>query len=191
MPRRIVILQGHPDGAKRHFGHALADAYAEAAEAAGHEVRRVEIARLDFPVLRSQAEWEGVLPPGLREAQAAIAWAGHLVLIFPLWLVTMPALVKAFLEQVLRPGFTSELSGARRTRTLAGKSARIVVTMGMPALLYQWFFFAHGVRGLTRSVLKFCGLRPVRETFIGLVESGEKRRRRALDKLRALGRAGL
>src|SRR4051812_16006817 len=99
MPRRILILQGHPDSGERHFGHSLADAYVEAAEARGHEVRRVEIARLDFPVLRSRSDWEGTLPPGLLDAQKAIGWAEHIVLIFPLWLGTMPALLKAFLEQ--------------------------------------------------------------------------------------------
>jgi putative NADPH-quinone reductase len=191
MKRRIVILQGHPDPTGRHFGHALADAYAEAAAAEGHDVRRVEIARLDFPLLRTRAEWDGKLPPGLREAQTVIGWATHLVLFFPLWLGTMPALVKAFLEQILRPGFATGISGERPAKKLKGKSARIVVTMGMPALFYRCFFFSHGVRGLARSILKFCGIRPVKETFIGLVERGDDRRRRALDKMRALGASGL
>ena len=62
--RRILIIQGHPDPAGRHFGHALADAYAEGAMAAGHEVRRIEVALLDFPLLRSQADWlKGAVPP--------------------------------------------------------------------------------------------------------------------------------
>src|SRR3954466_2978042 len=108
MQRRIVILQGHPDPDERHFGHALADAYANAALAEGHAVRRVEIAQLDFPLLRTRAAWEGTLPAGLQDAQTAIGWAEHIVLLFPLWLGTMPALVKAFLEQVLRPGFAIE-----------------------------------------------------------------------------------
>lgn len=142
-------------------------------------------------MLRTVAEWEGPVPAGLRDAQAAIVWAEHIVLIFPLWLGTMPALVKAFLEQVLRPGFTTETSGGRSIRKLKGKSARVIVTMGMPAFIYRWFYFAAGVRCLERSVLKFCGIRPVRETFIGLVEGNERRRRRALDKLRALGGVGI
>lgn len=187
MPRRIVIIQGHPDRAARHFGHALADAYASAATAAGHEIRRIEIARLDFPVLRSKAEWEAALPRGLTEAQASIGWADHLVLVFPLWLGTMPALVKAFLEQVLRPGFAIEATGGGGAKKLRGKSARLV---GMPALFYRCFFLSHGVKGLERNILRFCGIRPVRETYIGLVEGGDKRRRRALEKLQALGGAG-
>lgn len=190
MKRRILILQGHPDPAGGHFGHALSDAYAAAAGAAGHEIRRVEIARLKFPVLRTRAEWEGKPPLELARTQAAIAWADHIVLFFPLWLGTMPALVKAFLEQVLRPGFALETKGCRWVRKLRGKSARIVVTMGMPALVYRGFFLSHGVRGMERNILKFCGISPVKDTFIGLVEGGAGHRRRALEKMGVLGARG-
>lgn len=65
MAERIVLIQGHPDASARHFGHALADAYAEGARAAGHEVRSVDVATLDFPLLRSAQDWEhGALPAG-------------------------------------------------------------------------------------------------------------------------------
>jgi putative NADPH-quinone reductase len=45
---QIAIIQGHPDSAGHHLLHALADAYAEGAIAAGHEVRRIEVAKLEF-----------------------------------------------------------------------------------------------------------------------------------------------
>lgn len=191
--RRIVVIQGHPDGQARHFCHALADAYAEAAAANGHEVRRVEIARLDFPYLRSAADWEGSVPLELNEAQENILWANHLVFVFPLWLGTMPALLKGFLEQILRPGFGFARSTGKDTswrRGLIGKSARLIVTMGMPAFLYRWYFLAHGVKGMERNILRFCGIAPVRETFIGMVEESQKRRVRALERTRALGHEG-
>lgn len=193
MPRRILIIQGHPDPHGGHFGHALADAYAHGARAAGHAVRRVEVAQVDVPLLRNQAEWTATPPNGaLGEAQDAIRWADHLVILFPLWLGTMPALLKAFLEQVLRPGFALIYEGHRfPQKGLAGKSARVVVTMGMPAFWYRWFFRAHGVRGLERSILGFCGVKPVHETLIGLVEAKDGRaREKWLAKLAAFGRAG-
>jgi putative NADPH-quinone reductase len=58
MTKRILLIQGHPDAGARHLCHALADAYAEGARAAGHEVRTVDVAMLEFPVLRSAEEWE-------------------------------------------------------------------------------------------------------------------------------------
>lgn len=194
MTRRITLIQGHPDPRPERFGHALADAYATGAAQAGHQVRRIEVARLDFPLLRTQDDWKsGSLPASLQEAQEAIAWAEHLVIFFPLWLGTMPALLKAFLEQVLRPGFAiSEAQpGKPYTKGLSGRSARIVVTMGMPAFWYRWFFFAHGLKGLERNILGFCGIRPIAETLIGMVEADQAHNREKwLPKLRELGARG-
>ena len=193
MLRRIVIIQGHPDPQGGHFGHALADAYARGAAATGHTVQRIGVAQLDFPLLPNLAEWhDGPLPAGLRDARDAIAGADHLVLIFPLWLGTMPALLKAFLEQVLRPGFALIYEGYRfPQKGLAGKSARVVVTIGMPVFWYRWFFRPTGGRGLERSILGFCGIEPVRETLIGMAEVTDgTARKKWLVKVEQLGRKG-
>ena len=89
---------------------------------------------------------------GLVGAQQAIAWAEHLVFFFPLWLGGMPALLKGFLERVARPGFAlGEPGGLAHLpqKLLAGRSARLVVTMGMPALAYRWIYRAHSLKALS------------------------------------------
>lgn len=193
--RRILLIQGHPDAGQRHYGHALADAYAQGATEAGHEVRTVDVAALDFPLLRSQAEWKtGPTPPALQPVQQDILWAQHLVVFFPLWLGDMPASLKGFLEQVARPGFAFHPSegpvGFRKA--LGGRSARVVVTMGMPAVVYRWFYRAHSVRSLERNILGFIGIAPVHETLIGMIESPDPHARdRWLGRLHQLGRKGL
>ena len=191
MSKRILIIQGHPDAGERHLNHALADAYAQGGADGGHVVRRVDVGALDFPVLRSKADWDtGSVPAGLVPAQQAIGWAEHLVLFFPLWLGGMPALLKAFLEQVARPGFAiaPPEAGSMGKKLLGGRSARIVATMGMPALVYRWYFRAHSVKALERNILGFVGIAPIHETLIGSVEGlDEDERRRWLEKLRKLG----
>ena len=97
-----------------------------------------------------------------------------MVLFFPLWLGDMPALVKGFLEQVARPGFAfkyKEGGSPFNAKGLTGRSARVVVTMGMPAIVYRWYFRAHSVKSLERNVLGFVGIAPVDETLIGGVGS--------------------
>lgn len=192
-PRRILLIQGHPDPAGQRYGHALADAYAQGAAAAGHELRRCEVAQLDFPLLRSQAEWkQGRLPSSLQQAQDDIHWAQHLVLFFPLWLGDMPALLKGFLEQAARPGFAFEYGeGMAWKKKLGGRSARVVVTMGMPAAVYRWYFRAHSVKALERNILGFVGIAPVHETLIGSVEGDAAARTRWLAKLKKLGVDGV
>jgi putative NADPH-quinone reductase len=192
MARRITIIQGHPDPAGDRFCHALADAYAAAAEAGSLEVKRIEVARLEFPLLRTQADFEKGSPPAqVAAAQEAIRWAEHLVIIYPLWLGMMPALLKGFFEQVFRPGFAHRMGCGGWQALLKGRSARIVVTLGMPALIYRWYFGAHGLRSLERSILAFVGIRPIRETLIGMIGFASDRKRKAwLEKLGALGARG-
>ena len=57
--------------------------------------------------------------------------------------------------------------------------------MGMPGLVYRWFFFKHSVTSLKRNVLELVGIRPVRETIIGMVETTDHRK--WLTKVQALG----
>ena len=191
--KRIAIIQGHPDADKTHLCHGLADAYGAAAEDAGFEVRWIRIAELNFPLIQSRRDFEhGERPACIREAQEVIQWSEHMLLVYPLWLGTMPALMKAFLEQVFRYDFAFEpKSNGRYENKLTGRSARVVVTMGMPALAYRWYFRAHSLKSLERNILKFAGISPVRETLFGMVENvDEKRRARWLDKMRALGARG-
>ncbi len=187
-----MIIQGHPDPGDGHLGHALAEAYAQAAREAGHEATTIEVAGRAFPWLRTKEEYEkGPLPEMLHPAQQAIRAADLLCTVYPLWLGTLPAVLKAFLEQVFRPGFAFIPSERAWRRPLKGKSAHIVVTMmGMPVLLYRWYLDAHGVKSLERSVLGFCGIGPVRESLFSLVDAPTpKRRTRWLARMRRFGAA--
>jgi putative NADPH-quinone reductase len=195
MPRHVLIIQGHPDHAGGHLCHALGSAYADGAVEAGHEVRTIDAAQLELPYIRNQHQWlQPATSAAMLEAQADVAWADHLVVIYPLWLGDMPAVLKSFLEHLSRGGFVIEFDekGAWK-KNLAGKSARVVVTMGMPAFAYRWYFFSHSLKSLERNVLKLAGVRPVRETLLGMVEGEQRARVRArwLARMRALGaRAG-
>jgi putative NADPH-quinone reductase len=194
MPKHILIIQGHPDAGTRHFGHALADEYAKGAQDGGHEVRRIDVAQYDVPLLRTKEDFEKGTPSGhVKAAQEAVTWADHLVILYPLWLGSMPALLKAFFEQLFRPGFAFEYrEGARfPKKRLTGKSARIVVTMGMPAFVYRWVLFAHSLKSLKRDILGFTGIKPTRTSLIGNIEGlTDKQRMSWLDELRGLGMLG-
>jgi putative NADPH-quinone reductase len=191
--KRIALIQGHPDPAAGHFGHALASAYESSATEAGHQVKVITVARLEFPLLRNARQWESEpVPEAIGEAQRTIAWAEHLVIVFPLWMGDMPALLKAFFEQTLRPGFAigKTAPGRLGKRLLKGRSARIVVTMGMPAFFYSVYYRAHSLKSLKRNILEFCGIAPVRTTVIGTVEGRNEAREDWLMRLSALGVQG-
>ena len=171
---KIVVVQGHPDPSGDRFCHALAEAYVEGAEGAGHEVELVQVSGLSFPLLATQDDWQqgaSGTPSELKSAQAACVDANHFVLIYPLWLGTMPALLKGFLEQTFRPGIALSYGEGFPSPLFKGKSARVIITMGMPALVYRWYFFAHSLKSLERNILRFVGISPVRSSIFGSVEA--------------------
>lgn len=193
MPRKIAIFDAHPDPDPARFVHALADAYASGAREAGHEVRMIPLGKLEVPILRTREEWgKGKpVPQVALDGQAAIQWADHLVFLYPLWHGDMPALLKAYLEQVMRPGFAFDYGeGKFPKKLLGGRSARVVVTMGMPALFYRAYYGAHSLRSFKRNILAGTGIEPVSTSLIGNVEGGKGHRYRWLERMRGHGADG-
>lgn len=171
--KKILIIQGHPDPDRSRFGYRLAKAYKDSATQVGAEVKEINVADLDFPLLRSKDDFVTGTPPNvISEQQQLVQWAEHLVIFYPLWLGGMPALFKGFLEQLFRPDFAFEATESKFPKPkLKGKTARVVITMGMPAFIYKWFFLAHSLRSLQRNILHFSGIHPVRTSLVGLVET--------------------
>jgi len=192
MGKKILVIDAHPDRAPGRLVHALADKYANAAEMGGHLVQMVKLCELEFPWLRSAAEFAARPQGAIGTQQEHFRWADHVVIIYPLWLGSMPALLKAYLEQVMRPGFAFVYGKGKGLpkKLLVGKSARIVVTMGMPSLFYQLYYRSHSVRTLARNILGFVGFKPVRVSLIGNVEGSAKARDRCINELLAHARLG-
>lgn len=180
--RQILVIDGHPDPRRGHFVHALADQYVAGAVSAGHLVRRLDIAPMSLAPLRTRYEWEETEPPAeIAAAQEAMVWADHMVIFYPLWLGDMPSLLKAFFEQALCPGFAFSYPKNRLPhKALKGRSAHVVVTMGMPSIAYRLYYRAHSLKSLKRNILKFVGISPVRTTVIGGVEGASAARDRWL-----------
>jgi NAD(P)H dehydrogenase (quinone) len=140
------------------------------------------------PLLHEGFERVQQLESDLQSAHDAILAANHLVFIFPLWLGTLPAILKGFLERVLLPDLVEPAKQGCFVKTLKGKSARVIVSMGMPGFIYRWWFGAHAVKMLKRNILRFVGAHPIRTTIYGSIEAvGDQPRRRWLKDIEALG----
>src|ERR1700688_2223938 len=190
--KRIVIVDGHPDPAAQRFNHEIASAYRQEAIGAGHEVRSVALADLSFPLVHTKAEFDGIgTCPAVSSLQADILWCDHIVIVYPLWLGSMPALLKGLFEQIFRPSFAFAQTTYRDRPKgiLCGKSARVIVTMGMPAPVYRWYFGAHSLKSLQHNILAFCGIGPIRSCVIGSVGiASPAHHRRWITRIGELGR---
>lgn len=186
----ISIINGHPDPSPGRFCAALCAAYCEGAREAGHTVAEVAVGALDLPYLTGQDEFETPPPPAIEAAQETVRGAQHIVLIYPLWLGTMPAKLKAFLEHLGRAHFLIGPTDGPGwpAKKMRGKSVHLVVTMGMPGLAYRAFFGAHSLKAMERGIFAIAGFRPIRHTIFGAV-GDPKRRERMLARVRRDGLA--
>jgi len=190
MRKNIAILYGHPDSSRDHLGLALAKAYQDASQFSGHATRLIKLSDLDFSSVLSKDDFQsGEVPKDILMSQSTIAWADHLMIIFPLWMGDMPGRFKMFIEQVFRPGFAMDYSRKGFPgKLLKGKTADIVVTMGMPKVAYEGFYFSHGIRNLKRNILYFSGIKPLRVTYFGGVDHAKpETKEKWFDKMRMLG----
>jgi putative NADPH-quinone reductase len=192
MAQRILVIDGHPDPDRARLCHALADAYVKGARDTGKETRLITLADAAFPLLRTAREFAAAPEaPAILMARDDMLWAEHIVIVFPLWLGGAPALLRAFLEQVARGDFVASTSGRGIHQKLKGRSARLIVTMGMPAFIYRLAFHAHGVKNIMQGVLGFGGIKPIALTLFGAVEAvGAQVQKARLAKVERIGREG-
>ncbi|MGM5481591.1 MAG: NAD(P)H-dependent oxidoreductase [Nanobdellota archaeon] len=193
MTKRILIINGHP--IKNSFNDALAASYLKGAKKAGHTVEEVKLSSLKSfdPVLRDVTHKKDSSKKIVSELQEKVKQADHLVIIYPTWWSTMPALLKGFFDKVFAAGFAFQFTkkSPLPKKLLKGRSARIITTMDAPPIFYRLMLRNAGVYVLKKGILKFCGYKPVRTKWIGAVKfSDEKKRTKWLEEVKSLGKKG-
>lgn len=189
--KKILIILGHPARERESFCEALANAYAEEARGAGHDVDMLKISNLAFdPILHEGYRGEQDQEPDIVVAQNRMLTADHWVVIYPLWLFMIPSLLKGFLERTLTKGLAYNQNADAFVKHLQGKSVRIIQTMGMPGWAYKWMFHRHGAMALV-SLFRFIGMKSVNITCLGLAEShNAQRKSRYFSTVKKLGKRG-
>lgn len=159
---RCLLILAHPR--RDSLCGALFDAYAAGARQAGADCRALILSemRFDLTVHTVSPELQP-LELDLVRAQHDIAWAEHLVFIYPTWWGTFPALLKGFLDRVMTPGFAFQhVTHDKWDKLLAGRTADLITTIDTPPLIYRLVYRAPGRQALARATLGYCGLRTVR-----------------------------
>jgi len=170
--KNILIINGHPN--KNSVNFALAEAYYNGAKSAGANVNLIHIAGLQFdPNLQYGYQQRMELEPDLLLALEKIKAADHLVWVHPVWWGGMPAIMKGFIDRLFLPGITFRYraDSVWWDKLLTGKTARIITTLDQPSWYYHLMFGRPSVNQLKKSVLQFCGVKPVKVSYFGIVKN--------------------
>ncbi|WET51086.1 NAD(P)H-dependent oxidoreductase [Chryseobacterium indologenes] len=188
--KKITIINGHPN--KESFNFGVAEAYKNGAIEAGAEIKEIIIADLNFnPNLQFGYQKRMELEPDLLKAWESIQWADHLVWVHPVWWGGLPALMKGFIDRLFLPGLAYKYreNSLWWNKLLTGKTAHIITTIDQPGWYYRLMYGRPSVNQLKISTLEFCGIKPVKVTYLGIIRnSNEQQRAKWLDKVVKLAR---
>jgi putative NADPH-quinone reductase len=188
--KKIAIINGHPNQDSFNFG--IAEAYKTGALETGAEVKEIVIRELKFnPNLQFGYQKRMELEPDLMKAWEIIQWADHLVWVHPVWWGGFPALMKGFIDRLFLPGLAYKYreNSVWWDKLLKGKTAHIITTLDQPGWYYRLFFGRPSVNQLKKSILEYCGVKPVKLTYIGIIRnSKDEQRVQWLRKVKELGK---
>ncbi len=187
--KKIALINGHPN--HESFNFVLAEAYKKGAENSGAEIKEIIIRDLDFnPNLQFGYQKRMDLEPDLLKAWEIIQWADHLVWVHPVWWGGLPAITKGFIDRLFLPGlaFKYRENSVWWDKFLKGKTAHIITTIDQPGWYYRIFYGRPSINQLKKSTLEFCGVKPVKVTYIGIIKnSKEEQRQKWIEKVYSLG----
>lgn len=146
---KTLIVFYHPY--KGSFCNAILTAALEGATESGHHCRVLDLDKDNFdPVMRAKdlQVFKNVgkygssaleqLDPLVLEYKKKLEWAEHLAFIFPVWWMTMPAMIKGFIDKVIFPGIAYDMKdGSMISRLDSLKKVTIISTMNTPADVYK------------------------------------------------------
>ncbi|MDQ5950335.1 MAG: hypothetical protein QG585_277 [Patescibacteria group bacterium] len=154
---KTLIVTAHPSSTG--FTHAIAGVIKTEREKSGVEVEILDLYKTDLKqdFLRFENIRELPSDPVKDAIQAKITEADELVFVHPVWWVSMPAIMKNFLDQNFTSRFAYRYIDGKRIGLLKGKTARVYVTCDMPIWLYALLGFPF-VPTWVVGVLVYCGI---------------------------------
>ena len=187
---KISVILAHPQ--KRSFNHAIAFSAAEQLNQNAHEVRFHDLDEEKFdPILPALEVPKGAaLPPQVADHCREIAEADGIVIVHPNWWGQPPAILKGWIDRVMRPGVAYEFlegdAGEGIPRGLLKAKAAVVFNTSNTGAEREQRVFGDPLETLWKNcIFGLCGVRTFsRERFGVIVTSSIEQRREWLSRVR-------
>lgn len=191
----ILIILGHPD--PRSFNHALAAGVCDALREDGHRVILHDLCAESFdPLLPArEVSEEAVLPANIRKHCEELSAANGIVIVHPNWWGQPPAILKGWIDRVIRPGvayrFDEGDGGEGIPRgLLKAKTAVVLNTSNTPDEREQTAFGDPLDALWKRCVFDVCGVHDVRRRMFNvIVTSTPQQRQQWIEEAKSLCRS--
>jgi len=181
---RISVILAHPT--KGSFNHAIAGAAVETLAASGHRVVFHDLYAEEFDCVLPGGEIPrgAALPPPIKRHCDEIASADGIVIVHPNWWGQPPAILKGWIDRVLRVGvayaFAEGDSGEGiPIGLLKAKTALVFNTSNTPAAREREVF-GDPLEALWRTcIFDLCGVKDFHRRMFGVIVTSSPQERKA------------
>jgi NAD(P)H dehydrogenase (quinone) len=187
---KVSVILGHPD--KSSFNHAIAGATVDTLKGKGHEVCFHDLYEEKFDPILPMEEIPGdaPLPPEIEKHCSEIAEADGIVVVHPNWWGQPPAIIKGWIDRVIRPGVAYEFlegdKGEGVPNGLLRAKVAVVFNTSNTSTEREHTVFSDPLGTLWKNcIFGLCGVPSFyRRVFGVVVISTEEQRRKWLQEVR-------
>ncbi len=188
----VSVILAHPDPGS--FSHAIAQTAAEHIQKNGHGILFHDLYCEGFDPLLAAREFpeDASLPPAIRAHCDEIREADGIVIVHPNWWGQPPAILKGWIDRVLRPGIAYQFlegdSGEGVPKGLLRARTAIVFNTANTEPAREQNVFGDPLEAIWRNcIFGLCGVNLFhRRTFSVVITSTEDQRRQWLNEVRAM-----
>ncbi|PIP67909.1 MAG: NADPH dehydrogenase [Candidatus Omnitrophica bacterium CG22_combo_CG10-13_8_21_14_all_43_16] len=180
---KVLIVYAHPE--PRSFNSAMKELAISLLKGQGHEVKISDLYEMNFKASLGRNDFLGLtnsdhvnyvtelksayekqkFTDDIGKEQEKLLWADFIILQYPLWWFSVPAILKGWFDRVLATGFAWDFGRMYDTGLLAGKKAMLSVTTGGLQAIYapdtpHGWDINQVLYPVNHGVLYFCGIQP-------------------------------
>lgn len=166
-----LIIFAHPNN-QTSFNQAILEQAIKASQEQGIETQVRDLYAIDFnPILsweELQAAQQKITPAEIRYEQELIDQADLITLIYPLWWMGFPAILKGYLDRILSHGFAYKTENGVSVGLLHGKKMQQFITIGNNLQKYQELGFSQSLQNcLIDGLFNYCGITDIDHCLFG------------------------
>ena len=167
----LVKKVAHPNSQKS-FGRAIVERIVKASQQLGVETHLRDLYTMEFNPIISfeelQSANKGIIPAEIQQEHEFILQADLITMVYPLWWMGFPAMLKGYLDRVLTHGFAYKTENGESKGLIHGKAMQQFITIGSSVAQYQEFGVDKSLNHcLVNGLFNYCGIENVDYTLFG------------------------
>lgn len=169
-----LVIFAHPN--QESFCKGIVDTIKSVSEKKGDNIVIRDLYKIGFDPILKPSDFEsmqsGKIPEDIGAEQEFVKWADFITLVYPVWWVGLPAILKGYVDRVFSYGFAYESVNGVPRGLLTGKKALVFCTTGTPNEVYEQNGMHNSMKQTTGSgIFNFTGIEVIKHTFFGAVPS--------------------